>query len=71
MGKDERGSTDIKVTEAGHVALVRWKDENLVTVASTQYSTEETKAVSSWSSSRKERIEVECSQAILEYNRHM
>ncbi|KAH8039310.1 hypothetical protein HPB51_005556 [Rhipicephalus microplus] len=71
MRKDERGSTDIKVTEAGDVALVRWKDNNLVMVASTQVSTGETKAVSRWSSSKKERIEVECPQAILEYNRHM
>ncbi|KAL3170768.1 hypothetical protein MRX96_043992 [Rhipicephalus microplus] len=71
MRKDERGSTNIKVTEAGDVALVRWKDNNLVTVASTQVSTGETKAVSRWSSSKKERIEVERPQAILEYNRHM
>lgn len=71
MRKDERGSTDIKVTEAGDVALVRWKDNNLVTVASTQVSTGETKAVSRWSSSKKERIEVQCPQAIVEYNRDM
>ncbi|KAH8022778.1 hypothetical protein HPB51_005076 [Rhipicephalus microplus] len=71
MRKDERGSTDIKVTEVGDVALARWKDNNLVTVASTQVSTGETNAVSRWSSSREERIEVECPQAILEYNRHM
>lgn len=39
MRKDERGSTKVKVTEQGDVALVRWKDNNLVTVASTQVST--------------------------------
>lgn len=50
---------------------MRWKDNNLVTVASTQVSTGEARAVSRWSSSKKERIEVECPQAILEYNRHM
>ncbi|XP_072144956.1 piggyBac transposable element-derived protein 3-like isoform X1 [Dermacentor andersoni] len=71
MRKEERGSTDVKVTEEGDVALVRWKDNNLVTVASTQVSTGEARAVSRWSSSKKERIEVECPQAILEYNRHM
>ncbi|KAH8025984.1 hypothetical protein HPB51_015289 [Rhipicephalus microplus] len=69
--KDERGRIDIKVTEARDVALVRWKDNNLVTVASTQVCTGEPKAVSRWSSSKKEHIEVECPQAILEYNRHM
>ncbi|KAL3216462.1 hypothetical protein MRX96_033068 [Rhipicephalus microplus] len=71
MRKDERGSTDMKVVEAGDVALVRWKDKNLVTVASTQVFCGETKAVSRWCSSKKERIEVKCPQAILEYNRHM
>ncbi|KAH8025989.1 hypothetical protein HPB51_015294 [Rhipicephalus microplus] len=68
---DERGSIDIKVKEAGDFALVRWKDNNLVMVTSTQVCTGETKAVSRWSSSKKERIEVECPQAILEYNCHM
>nr|XP_054921318.1 uncharacterized protein LOC129382020 [Dermacentor andersoni] len=45
MRKEERGSTDVKVTEEGDVALVRWKDNNLVTVASTQVSTGEARAM--------------------------
>ncbi|KAG0444978.1 hypothetical protein HPB47_007802, partial [Ixodes persulcatus] len=56
MVKDERGTMDTKVTEERDVVLIRWNANNLVNVASTQVGVRE--------------IEIECPQAILEYNRY-
>lgn len=62
---------DGKVTEGGDVVLVTWKDNSLVNVASTQVGVGDAGLAKRWSASRREYIESECPQAILEYNRHM
>ncbi|XP_064475826.1 piggyBac transposable element-derived protein 3-like [Ornithodoros turicata] len=67
----ERGTSQSKVTEEGDVVLVRWKDNSLVTVASTQVGVGSPGVAKKWSSSTKEHVDLECPQAILEYNRHM
>lgn len=71
MKREERGTMDSKVTEEGDVVLVRWKDNNLVNVASTQCGVGDTGLARRWSASRKEYIDIECPQSIIEYNRYM
>lgn len=60
-----------KVTEEGDVVLIRWKDKNTVNVTSTQFGVGDGGLAKRLSASRKERIDIQCPQVILENNRHI
>ncbi|KAL1462085.1 hypothetical protein MTO96_027313 [Rhipicephalus appendiculatus] len=54
-----------------YLGLGGWKDNNLVTMASTQIGVGQIEIVKRWSAAKKEYTDVECPQVIVEYNRHM
>lgn len=71
LRKEGRGAMDTKVTEEGDVVLVRWLDNGIVNIASTQVGCGSVGVASRWSDASKERIEIPCPEAILEYNKFM
>lgn len=71
LKKEGRGSMDEKVIEEGDVVLVRWLDNGVVNIASTQVGAGEVGVAKRWSVAAKERIEIPCPEAILYYNRFM
>ncbi|KAH6932811.1 hypothetical protein HPB50_009796 [Hyalomma asiaticum] len=62
---------DTKTTEEGDVVLVRWLDSGVVNIASKQVGCGSVGVASRWSDASKERIEIPCLEAILEYNKFM
>lgn len=60
-----------KMTEEGDVVLVRWLDNGVVNVASMQVGCGSVDVASRWSDASKERIEILCPEATLEYNKFM
>lgn len=71
LRKEGRGAMDTKTTEEGDVVLVRWLNNGVVNIASTQVRCGSVGVASRWSDASKERIEVPCPEAILEYNKFM
>lgn len=71
LRKEGRGAMDTKTTEEGDVVLVRWLDNGVVNIASTQVGCGSVGVASRWSDASKERIEIPCLEAILEYNKFM
>ncbi|KAH8029903.1 hypothetical protein HPB51_005205 [Rhipicephalus microplus] len=71
LAKEGRGAMDTKVTKEGDVVLVRWLDKGIVNIASTQVGCRSVGVASRWSDASKERIEIPCPKAILEYNKFM
>ncbi|KAL1447210.1 hypothetical protein MTO96_044349 [Rhipicephalus appendiculatus] len=56
----ERGSLMQRSQQRGDVVLIRWKDNNLVTMASTQIGVGQIEIVKRWSAAKKEYTDVEC-----------
>ncbi|EEC01263.1 conserved hypothetical protein, partial [Ixodes scapularis] len=65
----ERGAMDMKVTEEGNVALVRWLDNEVVNIESTQVGDGAVGVATRWSEAAKERVEIPCPEAVVQYNR--
>ncbi|KAG0410887.1 hypothetical protein HPB47_011993 [Ixodes persulcatus] len=62
---------DMKVTEEGDVALVRWLDNGVVNIALTQVGYGAVGVATRWSEAAKERVEIPRPEAVLQYNRFM
>lgn len=71
LKKPGRGAMYMKVTEEGHVALVRWRDNRIVNIASTQVGFGAAGVATRWSEAGKERVKIPCLEAVLQYNRFM
>ncbi|KAG0414393.1 hypothetical protein HPB47_008460 [Ixodes persulcatus] len=71
MRKEERGTIDSKISEDGDVVIVRWQDNGIVNMASTRVRVGEKGTVKRWSEAKKEHIEIECPEVVLEYNKFM
>ncbi|KAL1440946.1 hypothetical protein MTO96_008992 [Rhipicephalus appendiculatus] len=71
LRKEGRGAMDRKTTEEGDVVLVRWLDNGVVNIASTQVGCGTVGVASRWSDASKERIAIPCPEAILQYNKFM
>lgn len=73
FAKKERGYTEVATaTLSGHkVFLNRWKDNSVVTVASTQFAANPEGSVKRWSKTEKKHIQVPIPHAINHYNRNM
>ncbi|KAG0443072.1 hypothetical protein HPB47_015317 [Ixodes persulcatus] len=53
--------------EDGDVVIVRWQDNGIVNMASTRVGVGEKGTVKRWSEAKKEHIEIQCPEVILEY----
>lgn len=62
---------DMKVTEKMDVALVRWLDNGVVNIASTQVGYGAVGVATRWSEAAKKKREIPCPEAVLQYNRFM
>ena len=73
LKRQERGSMSCAVAkQSGHtISIVRWKDNNVVTTASTVYGSDPVQNVTRWSQAKKSRIQVPAPKSIREYNRAM
>ncbi|KAL1426107.1 hypothetical protein MTO96_018580 [Rhipicephalus appendiculatus] len=71
LRKEGRGAMDTKTTEEGDVVLVRWLDNSVVNIASTQVGCGSVGVASRWIDASKERNEILCPDAIIEYNKFM
>ncbi|KAF0303513.1 PiggyBac transposable element-derived protein 3 [Amphibalanus amphitrite] len=68
MKKAPRGDTSVAVETKQGINLVRWKDNSVVTVASTVSSSRTVAEVQRWSRREKKRIKVAQPQMIQDYN---
>ncbi len=71
LKKERRGSFDYQKDVNGHITLVQWHDNSVVTLASNCDCVLPTQNVSRWSKQQKERIQVPQPQMIAEYNKFM
>ncbi|XP_040567960.1 piggyBac transposable element-derived protein 3-like [Lepeophtheirus salmonis] len=71
MKKGSRGISDVVNDNKYNVTHVRWKDNKVVTVASTLYGKEPMKRASRYIKDKDRRVYIDPTNAISVYNRHM
>ncbi|XP_070390691.1 piggyBac transposable element-derived protein 3-like [Dermacentor albipictus] len=71
LKKEGRGSMDEKVSTKGDIAIVRWQDNGVVNMASTQIGIGNVGKVKRWSEATKQHIEIDCPEVIFKYNLYM
>ena len=71
MKKEARGSSDIVNDNKSNVTLVRWKDNKVVTVASTIYGKEPMKRARRYVKDKGGRVEIDQPNSISVYNKTM
>ncbi|KAJ6648805.1 PiggyBac transposable element-derived protein 3 [Pseudolycoriella hygida] len=73
LASTQRGYTEVATAEiSGHkILLNRWKDNSVVTVASTLFAANPEGSVKRWSKTDKKKISVPIPHAIYNYNRNM
>ncbi|GFO09712.1 PiggyBac transposable element-derived protein 3-like [Plakobranchus ocellatus] len=71
MQKADRGIMDSRSDPDTGVIIVRWSDNSVVTVGSTQFGVFPTGVVSCWSKQDRQQIQVPIPRSILEYNKNM
>ena len=71
MKKEVRGNSDVVNDNKSNVTLVRWKDNKLVTVASTLYGKEPMKRVRRYIKDKSERVEIDQPNSISVYDKTM
>ena len=71
MKKEARGNSDAVNDNKSNVTLVRWKDNNLVTVASTLYGKEPMKRAHHYIKDKGGRVEIDQPNSISVYNKTM
>ena len=69
MKKKARGSSDVVNDNKSNVTLVRWKDNKVVTVASTLYGKEPMKRARRYIKDKGDRVEIDPPNSISVYNR--
>ena len=70
MKKCEKGELDYRTDREGLI-VIRWNDNSVVTVGSTEYGVEPLKGVQRWSAAEQKRVTVKCPDAIQKYNKSM
>ena len=71
MKKKARGSSDVVNFNKSNVTLVRWKDNKVVTVASTLYGKEPMKRARRYIKDKGGRVEIDQPNSISAYNKTM
>ena len=71
MKKKERGSSDVVNDNKSNVTLLRWKDNKVVTVASTLYGKEPMKRARRYMKDKGGRVEIDQPNSISVYNKTM
>ena len=71
MKKKARGSSDVVNDNKSNVTLVRWKDNKVVTVASTLYGKEPMKRARRYIKDKGGRVEIDQPNSISDYNKTM
>ena len=71
MKKEARGSSDVVNDNKSNVTLVRWKDNKVVTVASTLYGKEPMKRAPRYIKDKGGRVEIDQPDFISVYNKTM
>ena len=71
MKKEVRGNSDVVNDNKSNVTLVRWKDNKLVTVASTLYGKEPMKRVRRYIKDKSDRVEIDQPNSISVYDKTM
>lgn len=73
MKKMNRGTYSVveATNEDSKLFLVRWKDNSVVTTASTNHAAQPTSVVNRWDGKKKQRVPVTCPRAIKFYNATM
>ena len=69
--KAERGASFTVADKGNGIVVCRWKDNAVVTISSTQYTEKPTHGAQRYSQKEKKHIEVQCPDAIHQYNKHM
>ena len=68
MKKEPRGFHDVTLDQKSDVCVVRWKDNKVVTVASTYAGVEPLQKARRFSSQQKQRIEIDQPKVVQLYN---
>ena len=71
MKKKARGSSDVVNDNKSNVTLIRWKDNKVVTVASTLYGKEPMKRARRYIKDKGGRVEIDQPNSISDYNKTM
>ena len=71
MNKAGRGAIDFKSDAESGIVVVKWLDNNAVHIASNYVGVEPLGAVERWSPTEKKRMNIQCPQVILRYNKGM
>ena len=71
MEKLERGSTDVVTEKNANITFVRWKDNKVVTIASTSHGEKPLKKVQRYCRSAHKRIDINQPHSIYKYNQGM
>ena len=71
MEKLERGSSDVVTGSNSKITFVRWKDNKVVTVASTLYGQSPMKKAQRYIKKKHGRVDIEQSKSIYQYNQGM
>ena len=71
MKKKPRETCDVVNDRKSNVTLVRWKDNNIVTVASTAFGKESIRKANRYIKERRGRVEINQPNAIAVYNKTM
>ncbi|XP_046688068.1 piggyBac transposable element-derived protein 3-like [Homalodisca vitripennis] len=71
MQNESRGSFQCKIEKEDGIFVARWKDNSVVTVASTSYGIEPIASVKRFSQSEKKYLHIQQPFVIKQYNHHM
>lgn len=71
MNKQDRGSYSTTLEKRSGIQYIRWKDNSVVTVASTSYGVQPIQNVDRFSRSEKRKVPITRPHAILQYNKNM
>ncbi|CAH2101335.1 unnamed protein product [Euphydryas editha] len=71
MKKKPRAEFDYRFDKNNEIMLVRWKDNNICTIATNHDSHEPLGTVKRWYTEKKEKVDVHISHAFQNYNKSM
>lgn len=71
MKKEERASYDYRFDKQNEILLVKWKDNSVCTMATNYDTIEPLGAVKRWSSTQRQKIDVNIPKVFQSYNKHM
>ena len=71
LRKMARGSFDSCLEKTIEISVIRWNDNSVITIASSQHGCEPAKQVMRWSKAEKKRIAVDQPHSLVKYNASM